>query len=100
MTGLTAMAVGAGAFALPILGVVTLVSSKIATGPAGATAQRLFFATLLLATVATFRTMMAGEPEWLSHSLTMAVMILGAVCVPAAGETKHRPIRHTVAGSR
>ena len=88
MTGLTAMAVGAGAFALPLLGVGSLLTSKIATGAAGATAQRLFFATLLLATVATFRTMMAGEPAWLSHSLTMAVMIIGAVCVPTAGENR------------
>ncbi|WP_164104315.1 hypothetical protein [Candidatus Laterigemmans baculatus] len=88
MTGFTAMAVGAGAFALPLLGVLTLLTSKIASGAAGAMAQRLFFATLLLATVATFRTMMAGEPQWLSHSLTIAVMVVGAVAVPAAGDAR------------
>lgn len=88
MIELHAMAVGAGAFGLPLAGVVALVTSKIATGVAGATAERAFFAILVLATVATFRTMMAGEPEWLTHALTMAVMFIGAVSLPAAGDAQ------------
>ena len=88
---LTAMGIGVGAFALPLLAIMSLLASKIATGPAAAIAQRLFFAALLLATVATFRTMMVGDPAWLSHSMTMAVMIIGAACVPAVGDARELP---------
>lgn len=93
MMELNAMAVGAGAFGLPLIGVVTLLVSKIATGVAGATAQRAFFAIFVLATVATFRTMMAGEAAWLTHALTMAVMFIGAASVPASGDAERHPAR-------
>lgn len=96
MIELHAMAMGAGVFGLPLVGVAALVTSKIATGVAGATAQRAFFAILVLATVATFRTMMAGEAVWLTHALTMAVMFIGAASLPASGDTEQRAAHRAV----
>lgn len=93
MVELNAMAVGAGVFGLPLSGIVALITCKIATGVAGAAAQRAFFAILVLATVATFRTMMAGEAAWLTHALTMAVMFVGAASVPALGDAERRVTR-------
>lgn len=68
---------------LPLLGVVCLVGSKLA-GPRVRTAERFFVATLMLATFACFRTMLAGETLWLVHAVTMALMIVGSVSIPSA----------------
>jgi hypothetical protein len=69
---------------LPLLAVVCLVASKITQGPRGRLAERFFVAILLLATFACLRTMLAGETLWLVHAVTMALMIVGSVSVPAA----------------
>lgn len=73
---------------LPVLGVAMLIASKVASGRAGAVAERLFFGTLLLATVATFRTLLSGETHWLMHAVTMAVLIVGSVSIPDGGRSK------------
>lgn len=69
---------------LPLLAVICLVASKICSGPRGRLAERFFVSILLLATFACFRTMLAGETLWLVHAVTMALMIVGSVSVPAA----------------
>ncbi len=71
---------------LPLLGVSLLVISKVSQGDGGRLAERFFFGTLLLATFATFRTMLGGDTMWLVHAVTMAIMIVGSVSVPAVGD--------------
>ena len=67
---------------LPVAGIALLVVSKVSHGDLGRLAERFFFAVLLLATFSTFRTLLAGDTQWLVHAVTMAFMIVGAVSVP------------------
>ncbi len=89
MAALFYCAAGIELCVLPLLAVVCLVASKIASGRRGRAAERFFFAVLLLATCACFRTMLAGQTLWLVHAVTMALMIVGAVSVPAANGDRH-----------
>lgn len=82
MTAWVTTLVGLEACLLPLLGVVLLVTGKVADGRLALAAVRMFFVTLLLATIATFRAMLAGETEWLMHAVTMAVLIVGSVSIP------------------
>ena len=86
MASLHMLLAGIELCAIPVLGLALLVLSKIFRGDGGRLAERFFVATLLLATFATFRTMLAGETLWLVHAFTMALMIVGSVSVPARGD--------------
>ena len=68
---------------LPFAGIALLIVSKVSHGDLGRLAERFFFAVLLLATFSTFRPLLAGDTQWLAHAVTMAIMIVGAVSVPA-----------------
>ena len=67
---------------LPAVGVFLMITGKVAGGRLAVVAERLFFGTLLLATAATFRALLGGEPHWLMHAVTMAVLIVGSVSIP------------------
>jgi hypothetical protein len=83
MFDLIAVADGLNAFALPIFGIGSLLASRLATGPAARHAQQFFIAALALVTVATLRTVIECELTWLTHMMTLMVMIVGAVVVPS-----------------
>ena len=82
MASLLSMVVGLEVCLLPLLGITMMVTGKVAVGRLALAAEKMFFGTLLLATVATFRTLLAGETLWLMHAVTMAVMIVGSVSIP------------------
>ncbi|MEZ6091595.1 MAG: hypothetical protein R3C05_26990 [Pirellulaceae bacterium] len=82
MTSLFATAIGLHAFAIPVFGIVILLASKLAsTGKKFA--ESLFMASLTLVTLVTLRTVASNDPAWLAHTLTLAVMILGAAWIPS-----------------
>lgn len=82
---------------IPLLGVVLLVTGKVAAGRIAVAAERMFFVTLLLATIATFRALLAGETEWLMHAVTMAVLIVGSVSIPDGARGSNRePVESVV----
>lgn len=76
--------VGLEVYLLPLVGIVLLITSKVSHSQIGKHAESFFLGVLLLATFATFRTMLGGETIWLMHAVTMAVLIVGAVSIPAA----------------
>jgi hypothetical protein len=43
-------------------------------------AQRAFFAALLLVAGGALRTVMVDDPGWLLHMLSLAIMVVGAIC--------------------
>ncbi len=83
MFDLIAVADGLNALALPIFGIGSLLASRLAVGPAARPAQQFFLAALALVTVATLRTVIQCELAWLTHMMTLMVMIVGAVVVPS-----------------
>ena len=42
--------------------------------------QRAFFASLLLVAGGTLRTIMVDDPSWLLHTLSLGIMVVGAIC--------------------
>lgn len=87
MVELLAFANGVNALGLPVLGLVSLLASKLAQGPAKRQAERLFLAALALVTVVTIRTATLSDPAWLAHSLTLMLMVVGAVFVASPAAT-------------
>ncbi len=72
----------AGTLALPFIGLVTLMMSKLPTGAAARGAERRFIATLILVTVLAARTVIASDDAWLLHMMTLALMIVGSLSIP------------------
>lgn len=70
-------------FVLPMLGVTTLLMSKLAVGPAARVAERRFLACLVLITILTVRTVIKTDDAWLMHMLTLSLMIVGSLSIPA-----------------
>ncbi len=89
MADFVAFAIGMHALALPVFGVVVLLASKLSTRNKQF-AQAFFMASLTLVTLVTLRTVSQNDSAWLAHMLTLAVMILGAVWLPAMDE--HKPV--------
>lgn len=85
MTTLLATAFGIHAFAIPVFGIAVLILSKLAIMDKKF-AESLFMAALTLVTLVTLRTVADNDPAWLTHTLTLAVMILGAVWLPSMND--------------
>ena len=81
-TYLLAVAHDVAAFGLPIFALVILLATKLMMQGRRA-AESLFFAALTLVTLVTMRTVATNDPAWLTHTLTLAMMIVGAVWLPA-----------------
>ncbi|WP_417744670.1 hypothetical protein [Rosistilla oblonga] len=85
MTTLLAAAFGIHAFAIPVFGIAVLIASKLSLADKRFT-ESLFMAALTLVTLVTLRTVANNDPAWLTHTLTLAVMILGAVWLPSMND--------------
>lgn len=88
MAALAMIVGGVEAWILPLVGLLLLVVSKVTAGETARMAGSFFLAVLVISTLVTFRTMLAGETIWLLHALTMAIFIVGAVSMPAASGAK------------
>lgn len=84
MIDLLGLAVGINAFGLPVLGIGSLLYSRLSVGAAAKFADRFFFAVLALVAVVTARTVIESDVAWLAHTMTLGVMIVGAVVIPPA----------------
>ncbi|TWU66311.1 hypothetical protein [Crateriforma conspicua] len=78
----TLMASVLSTMAMPVIGVSTLLSAKLASGESLAKAQRRFFACLLVITIVTLRTVIVCDDAWIFHMSTLALMIVGALIIP------------------
>ncbi|NND96302.1 MAG: hypothetical protein HKN47_03105 [Pirellulaceae bacterium] len=67
---------------LPLLGIWSLVWSKVRQGEAARRAERQFLLTLVVITIVTLRTVINCDDVWLVHTITLAVMIVGALAIP------------------
>ncbi len=67
---------------LPLIGGTSLLLAKFSIGEAARLAERHFFATLVVITCVTLRTVIACDEVWLVHTTTLATMIIGAFVVP------------------
>ncbi|MCA9136030.1 MAG: hypothetical protein KDB00_04705 [Planctomycetales bacterium] len=71
------------AFALPILGLWALLSTKLAVGESLRRAEKRFLAALVIITLFTMRTVLFLDDVWLIHTMTLAAMVLGVFLVPS-----------------
>ena len=69
-------------FILPLLGFLALMVSKLSRPELARTAERHFLAALVVMTLITLRTVIRCDDAWLSHTATLAVMIVGALSIP------------------
>ncbi|MEM1224686.1 MAG: hypothetical protein AAGJ40_03260 [Planctomycetota bacterium] len=76
------------AVGLPLLALIMLLASKLATADTAPRAQRRFLAFLVVMTLVTARTVTTDEPTWLIHTMTLSMMIIGALC---GSDASHRP---------
>ncbi len=70
------------AVVLPLLGIWSLIWSKICQGESRRRAERQFLLVLVVITIVTLRTVINCDDVWLVHTLTLAMMIVGALAVP------------------
>ena len=68
---------------LPLLGIWALIWSKICHGEQARRAERQFLLTLVVITIVTLRTVINCDDVWLVHTITLSVMIVGALVVPS-----------------
>jgi hypothetical protein len=52
--------------------------------------QRAFFASLLLVSGGTLRTILVDDPSWLLHMVSLATMVVGAICPTASRSEMQR----------
>ena len=71
------------ALVMPLIGITALVLSKVSQGEGARRAERNFLVTLVLITVLTLRTVIHCDDLWLVHTMTLAVMIVGALLIPS-----------------
>ncbi|MGB7344842.1 MAG: hypothetical protein WBD20_11545 [Pirellulaceae bacterium] len=70
------------AIVLPLLGIWSLVWSKISQGENARRAERQFLLVLVVITIVTLRTVINCDDVWLVHTMTLAMMIVGALSIP------------------
>lgn len=68
---------------LPLIGLTTLVQSKLTVGEAARNAERRFLAALVVITIVTLRTVISCDDVWLVHTATLSILIVGALLVPS-----------------
>lgn len=86
MTLLFAVSHGVHVLGFPMLAIMALFVSKLTIGPASKLADRGFIGMLVLQGVLTMRAAVALDDTWLIHVLTLMLLIIGAVVVPAVGQ--------------
>jgi len=71
------------AISLPLIGGLSLLLAKLSIGDAARLAERHFFVTLVVITGVTIRTVIHCDEIWLVHTMTLAMMIIGALVIPS-----------------
>lgn len=70
------------AIVLPLVGLWSLIWIKICSGEESRSAERQFLLTLVVITIVTLRTVINCDDVWLVHTLTLSIMIVGALAIP------------------
>ena len=68
---------------MPLIGGIALLTAKLSVGEAARTAERNFFAALIVITAITLRTVITCDEIWLVHTTTLALMIVGSLVIPS-----------------
>ena len=71
------------ALALPLLGLLALLATKLSVGESLRRAERSFIVALVVISLVTLRTVTRLDEVWLVHSVTLSLMILGVFTVPS-----------------
>ena len=70
---------------VPMIGLASLLHSKLSVGPAARRCERRFLAVLITLTAITAVTATGAGEGWLLHAGTLAVMIVGGLALPGHG---------------
>lgn len=70
------------AIVLPLLGLMSLVWSKVSQGDVARFAENQFLLSLIVITIVTLRTVINCDDVWLVHTLTLSAMIVGSLAIP------------------
>jgi len=71
---------------VPVIGLTSMLVSRCSRADRWQRCDQWYFAALVLVTLTTVRTMLAQDPAWLIHGLTLGAMIVGGVAVPTPDE--------------
>lgn len=71
------------AVCLPLLALVSLLASKLASPSSARRAERRFFSMLIVMTLVTAHTVAHADAAWLIHTVTLSMMVVGALLVPS-----------------
>ena len=82
MPYLTQIVLMLDAIIMPLIGCGALLMSKVSRGEMARWAERQFFATLVVITLVTLRTVIHCDDVWLVHTMTLSAMIVGALLIP------------------
>ena len=74
------------AIILPLIGIWSLVWTKICPVKEARRAEIQFLLTLVVITIVTLRTVIDCDDVWLVHTITLAGMIVGALAVPGPSD--------------
>lgn len=69
-------------FALPIVGGMAVLASKLTVGATAQAARHWFIGALVAVTVITCRTVINSDPHWLVHTTTLSMMFVGGLLLP------------------
>ncbi|MEM9368827.1 MAG: hypothetical protein AAGD07_22780 [Planctomycetota bacterium] len=71
------------AICLPFLAMASLLASKLASPTAARRAERRFLSMLIVMTLVTAHTVAHADAAWLIHTVTLSMMVVGALLVPS-----------------
>lgn len=70
------------ALLIPVIGGCALALAKLTHGELARTAEKNFYAILVVSSVITLRTVILCEQAWLFHTTALAALILAALTIP------------------
>jgi hypothetical protein len=74
------------ALALPAFGFWALLATKLSVGDALRRAERQFMVALVIISLVTLNTVVGQRDVWLSHTMTLALMVMGVFLIPSREE--------------
>lgn len=83
MMGPLELATLVNALGLPTVGIWALLATKLSVGDGLRRAEKRFLIALVIISLITLRTVIRLDELWLSHTMTLATMVLGVYLVPS-----------------
>ena len=77
------------ALLIPAVGAIALLMAKLTRGAMARKCERSFYVFLIVMTAITLRTVVICDKCWLIHTLTLGLMVIGALTIPDQSAYEH-----------